>query len=333
MRIIAGEFRRRQLFSPSGETTRPMPDRVKESLFSMLGLRVKDALVLDLFSGSGAVGLECLSRGAASCMFVDSGRDAIETIEKNVEVCKMQARAKIVHGDALGMAIVARAPRPLDLVFMDPPYPLVRDPMTWPRVKAQAEALLPLLADNGFLILRTPWPFVLDSGGEEDLAPDAAALAAKKFKPKAKERFKYADNATTSRIARHTPRPTKDQASRGPMRREKLHELSLGNRQLDDDGFLDAAGELNAPGTVSLERDERGEWIVPTPKTPDGEQGLAAVGPGGVPLPPGFAEALAAQERGRPLLADLAMAGGRGPETHVYRKTAVHFFMKAQATV
>ncbi len=322
-----------------------MPDRVKESVFSMLGLRVKDALVLDLFSGSGAVGLECLSRGAASCMFVDSGRDAVETIEKNIELCKMESRSKLVHGDALGMSIVARAPRPLDLVFMDPPYPLVRDPMTWPRVKAQAEALLPLLADNGFLILRTPWPFVLDSGGEEDLSPDAAALMAKKFKPKAKERFKYADDKTTTRIARHTPRPTKDQASRGPMRREKLHELALGDKQLDDDGFLDAAGELDAPGTVALERDERGDWIVPPAKTPevgDGATGgraggagsagaVGSVGPGGVPLPPGFAEALAAQERGRPLLADLAMLGGRGPETHVYRKTAVHFFMKAIA--
>ncbi|MBX9737821.1 MAG: RsmD family RNA methyltransferase [Phycisphaerales bacterium] len=331
MRIIAGDFRRRQLFSPLGDTTRPMPDRVKESLFSMFGLRVKDAVVLDLFSGSGAVGLECLSRGAASCMFVDSGRNAIETIEKNVELCKAGDRAKVVMGDALGMAIVARAPRPLDLVFMDPPYPLVRDPMTWPRVKAQAEALLPLLVDNGFLILRTPWPFVLDSGGEEDLAPDAQALASKKFKPKAKERFKYADDKTTTRIARHTPRPTKDQASRGPMRREKLHELSLGDKQLDDDGFLDAAGELGTPGTVALDRDERGEWIVPPAKSlEEGRETAPMLGPGGVPLPPGFAEALAAQERGRPLLADLAMLGGRGPETHVYRKTAVHIYMKAQ---
>ncbi|MBL8757263.1 MAG: 16S rRNA (guanine(966)-N(2))-methyltransferase RsmD, partial [Phycisphaerae bacterium] len=151
MRIIAGEYRSRRLWSPEGLATRPMPDRVRESIFGMLGTRVKNAAVVDLFAGSGAIGLEALSRGAASCLLVDRDKLAAGAIERNIETLRCADRARLVTGDALGMSILARCPRPIDLVFLDPPYPLVEDAGGWARVKAQCAELIRLLADDGFL--------------------------------------------------------------------------------------------------------------------------------------------------------------------------------------
>lgn len=161
MRIIAGAFRRRNLISPPGMNTRPMPDRVKESLFSMLGTRVQDANVLDAFAGSGAVGLEALSRGAKSCLFVEMDKRAAEVLQQNIAMFKCEDRATVVRGDALGLSIVARCPRPLDLAFFDPPYPLVQTPIGWRRVTDQCVAIASLLSDTGFVILRTPHPHQL----------------------------------------------------------------------------------------------------------------------------------------------------------------------------
>ena len=121
MRIIAGEYRRRNLFSPPGDTTRPIPDRVKESLFSMLGKRLEGAAVLDCFAGSGAIGLEALSRGASSCIFVEKDRHSADVLEKNIAMLKCEDRATVVRGDALGLSVIARCPQPLDLAFFDPP--------------------------------------------------------------------------------------------------------------------------------------------------------------------------------------------------------------------
>lgn len=162
MRIIAGEFRRRTLLAPPGLTTRPIPDRVKESFFGMLGTRIEGAAVVDLFAGSGAIGLEAVSRGARSVMHVDRDKRALVTLERNIYELGCQDRSTIVAGDALGLSIVARCPRPVDLVFIDPPYDLMRLPggVGWERVRKQAAALGALLADDGFLVIRSPWPFL-----------------------------------------------------------------------------------------------------------------------------------------------------------------------------
>jgi len=164
MRIIGGEYRSRRLLSPKdAETTRPIPDRVKESLFGLLRGHCEDAAVFDGFAGTGAIGLEAISRGAARCVFVERDRDAAEMLRQNIESMDATDRCELVIGDALGPGALARCPRPANLIFLDPPYPLVRDPVGWKRVRSQFERMIDLLADDGFAIIRTPWPFLLDT--------------------------------------------------------------------------------------------------------------------------------------------------------------------------
>ena len=120
MRIIAGEWRGRKLIAPKGDTTRPTADRTRERLFSMLTSRLgdfEDIQVLDLFAGSGALGLEALSRGAAHCTFVEQDPGALKALEKNVET--LEAKADVKIGSVLHLG---PARKPYDLILMDPPY-------------------------------------------------------------------------------------------------------------------------------------------------------------------------------------------------------------------
>ena len=120
MRIVAGEYGGRRLAAPRGGRTRPTADRVREALFSMLG-PVADARVLDLFAGSGALGLEALSRGAAEATFVDSSAAAVRAVRANLEA--LGADAVVRRADARAFLRNARtAGRQYDLVFLDPPY-------------------------------------------------------------------------------------------------------------------------------------------------------------------------------------------------------------------
>lgn len=121
MRIIAGQWRGRPLATPDGDTTRPTADRTRETLFSMLTSRIgsfEGLRVGDFFAGSGAIGLEALSRGAASCLFVERDRAAIAAIRANTARLGVPA-PDIRQGDVLGLG---PAPAPLDIIFMDPPY-------------------------------------------------------------------------------------------------------------------------------------------------------------------------------------------------------------------
>jgi 16S rRNA (guanine(966)-N(2))-methyltransferase RsmD len=166
MRIIAGEYRRRLLSTPPDDSvTRPIPDRVKESLFGILRGHCQDAHVFDGFAGTGAIGLECASRGAARVVCVEMDRSVAALLRHNVESLGCADRVEVVNGDALGPGALARAPRPLTLAFLDPPYPLVEDPAGFRRVMAQARALVELLTPDGFLVLRTPWPLLHAAGG------------------------------------------------------------------------------------------------------------------------------------------------------------------------
>ena len=101
MRIVAGQHRSRRLVTPPGKGVRPTSDRAREAIFASLGADVVDARVLDLFAGSGALGLEALSRGAASCLFVERNAAALEAIRTNVETLGESAQARIERGNAI----------------------------------------------------------------------------------------------------------------------------------------------------------------------------------------------------------------------------------------
>ncbi|MDF1594699.1 MAG: 16S rRNA (guanine(966)-N(2))-methyltransferase RsmD [Acidimicrobiia bacterium] len=120
MRIIGGRARGRRLRSPAGMSTRPMMDRAREALFSSLGTRIPASRVLDLYAGSGSLGLEALSRGAASAVFVEQGQAALKCLRENVD---MLALGGSVVATDVGRFLAA-TDGPFDLVFVDPPYAL-----------------------------------------------------------------------------------------------------------------------------------------------------------------------------------------------------------------
>ena len=123
MRIIGGKFRSRVLAEFPGEDVRPTSDRAKESLFNILALKLQGARVLDLFAGSGSLGLECLSRGAKEVIFNDFSKDSLAIVRKNLTALKIPVNgeeAKITQSDYLSCLSVMRGK--FDVVFLDPPY-------------------------------------------------------------------------------------------------------------------------------------------------------------------------------------------------------------------
>jgi 16S rRNA (guanine966-N2)-methyltransferase len=158
MRIIAGEWRRRPLVAPAGQATRPTADRVRETLFSMLASRLgtfEGLRVADLFAGSGALGFEALSRGAAMVTFVESDAKAIAAIRANAAALKAEDRIRVLGGSALAL------PRsePFDLVFADPPYADGSGNMA---IAAVAKA--GWLAPGGWLSVETARRSAVDAG-------------------------------------------------------------------------------------------------------------------------------------------------------------------------
>lgn len=123
MRIVAGEWRGRTINAPAGATVRPTADRVREAWMSIVQADIPGARVLDLFAGSGALGLEALSRGAAHATFVEFAQKSLATIGKNIETLGAGARAEVHRGDALRF-IEKLGPGAYDMAFADPPYGL-----------------------------------------------------------------------------------------------------------------------------------------------------------------------------------------------------------------
>ena len=121
MRVVAGELRGRRIESPSGDATRPTTDKVREAVFNALGSLgvVEGARVLDLFSGTGAMGIEALSRGADHCTFVERDRSALAVLRENVRTLGVEGRSTIVSGDATSAMVSAHS---ADIVIADPPY-------------------------------------------------------------------------------------------------------------------------------------------------------------------------------------------------------------------
>ncbi len=128
MRIIGGRWRSRRLIRPVTDATRPMPDRVKQTIFDMLGSRydtpgsLPPLAVADVFAGGGSMGLEALSRGAASCDFFERDRDALEALRSNIAALDAGPESRIVAGDAWREPMTTAEGRPFALIFLDPPY-------------------------------------------------------------------------------------------------------------------------------------------------------------------------------------------------------------------
>ena len=170
MRIIAGEHRGRRIAAPPGLDTRPMLDRVREALFSTLGERIRGARVLDLFAGSGSLGLEALSRGAQSARMIERDPRALAILRGNVETLGLAGRAQIVRGDALrpdlwrSLLSAARAGDPdrepgqgFDIVLLDPPYAMVEAPAPRASLLERMETLLEdHLRPGGVLVIHAP---------------------------------------------------------------------------------------------------------------------------------------------------------------------------------
>ena len=169
MRIIAGEWRGRPISAPKGEDTRPTIDRVRESLMSVLASArgtFEGAVVLDAFAGSGALGLEALSRGAASCRFFETDRSAQRALAGNIERIGVDARRAVVHRANVLAAPPARVRPPFDLVLLDPPYRLDA---------AEVFAMLDALAAGGALSADALVSY--EHARTDDVAAAAAAAA------------------------------------------------------------------------------------------------------------------------------------------------------------
>lgn len=147
MRVITGTLKGKRLNTPENRDIRPTPDRVKEGLFSALHFDIEGRRVLDLFAGSGQLGIEAISRGAESCVFVDSSKEAIRIVKSNIAACKIEDKTKVYQSDFASYCAMSRDT--FDYVFLDPPYSAG---LLTPAVKA----VLPLISDYGAVICEHP---------------------------------------------------------------------------------------------------------------------------------------------------------------------------------
>jgi len=146
MRVIAGEAKGRKLLSVPGQATRPITDRVKESLFNILGGRVVNALFLDLFAGTGSVGIEALSRGARRAVFVERNRQALQVIAKNLKMTDLADRAQVVGSDVFKF-LRGEFDEKFDIVYIAPP----QYKGLWARTLLALDGR-ELLADEGLIV-------------------------------------------------------------------------------------------------------------------------------------------------------------------------------------
>lgn len=154
MRVITGTARGRKLGQLQGMDTRPTTDQVKESIFNIIQFDIEGRRVLDLFGGTGQLGIEALSRGAASCTFVDQRKDAVSLIRSNLKLCQLSDKARVVQGEALSFLSTVR--EQYHLVFLDPPY---QTDLLENAIKKIAE--IDMLTENGIIICESPADKVL----------------------------------------------------------------------------------------------------------------------------------------------------------------------------
>ncbi len=148
-RVVAGSARGRRLRSVPGDKTRPITDRAKESLFNILRPYLQGASFLDLFAGTGAVGIEALSQGAGFARFIDTQRAAVETIRANLAATKLDAKAHVIQGDAFSQ-LAAAPDRAFDYAFIAPP----QYQGMWKRALLALDAKLDWLVEDGWVIVQ-----------------------------------------------------------------------------------------------------------------------------------------------------------------------------------
>jgi len=152
MRVVAGELRGRKISAPAGDSTRPTTDMAREAIFNTLNSMgvIDGARVLDLFAGSGALGIEALSRGAAHCTFVESDREALRVLQENLRNLELSGRATVARGDAkAGLAKY----RDIDFVLADPPY----DFADWKQILDQVSADLVVAESDREIVAIEGW--------------------------------------------------------------------------------------------------------------------------------------------------------------------------------
>ncbi len=256
----------------------------------MLRGNCEGAKVLDCFAGTGAIGLEALSLGAEQVVFVERDRKAAEMLRRNIESLGVEEETELVEADALGPAALARCPRPVDLVFFDPPYPLMLDPERCGHVLRQFGRFVDLLSDTGFAVLRTPWPLrhihVLDQNGLE---------------------IPFGDERNPFDVF---GRPRKDQRPPSGKRHEgeRRRVYSEGDRRRREDAEErgETSWELDDIDLEAIQRDTDEQEML---------DHIAEIGPSrGLKV---TREAV-----------DLRLPNAVGPETHEYASMAVHMYMR-----
>jgi 16S rRNA (guanine966-N2)-methyltransferase len=152
VRVIAGEFRGRRLVAPNSVTTRPTTDRVREAMFNSLVSMdlIADCAVVDAFAGSGALGIEALSRGAAHCTFVERDRNALDALRLNLTTLRLTERATVISGDVL---VALDRVAPSIVTFADPPY----DFTGWPELLAHSPSSFVVAESSGSIELAEGW--------------------------------------------------------------------------------------------------------------------------------------------------------------------------------
>ena len=165
VRVITGSQRGRKLFTLEGNDVRPTTDKVKESIFNIIQFDVPGAKVIDLFAGSGQLGIEALSRGADSCVFVDASSKSISVVEENLKITSFREKSKTVRSDALGY--LDRVIEKYDIALLDPPYKagLMEDAI---------ERIAPHINENGVIVCET--------GSEELLPENIEGFTSKRYK-------------------------------------------------------------------------------------------------------------------------------------------------------
>ena len=154
MRIISGNKRGMVLESPEGLDTRPTSDRIKETLFNMIAFDIPDCNFLDLFSGSGQMGIEALSRGAKEAVFVEKDKKALACINKNIAKAKLESCSKVYSEDVFSALNRIKCPDGFDIVFMDPPYNKLITETTTIIVEASLETDFDYVPDLGYVITK-----------------------------------------------------------------------------------------------------------------------------------------------------------------------------------
>ena len=158
MRVISGSARGKRLKAPRGMSTRPITDMIKEALFNVIGEHIRGAHVLDLFAGSGSVGIEALSRGAQKAVFVDSSKEAIQVIKENLNSCGFADNYEIYRNDVFrAIEFINKNRAVFNIIFIDPPF--TNDKIIIPVLEAVDNTQL--LNINGRLIIRTPKNYAL----------------------------------------------------------------------------------------------------------------------------------------------------------------------------